>query len=368
MPTISLDQLPYNVDDLYSNPMIEITQSSAKTFLACKQKYVLRYLMRLNRKGVSPALLVGSAVHKGLETLLDTKSPMPMDKRLPMALRAVDTVFERVTDRADLMALTNDEKLDSCRAQAHSILRAWYIINGSYFEGWSILEAEMKVRPKETASIASPIEDRMAGMIDGLVADPEGEVWILEHKTRRSLGDLNVNTLELDFQALWYVILCLHVLRRRYDEALKENRPLPRSIHPVGFLYDAIQKPQHRMNAAGFDDLCQRMTEAMISDPDKYFSMSPIRVYSETVDRAYRNFKRIIADMDSLSAATVTMNTSACDDWGGCPFKALCQNGADAANPRGILSLPQLDMYEIAPQHSELEPDDADKWLGFSGA
>lgn len=366
MADIHLDQLPYDLDRLYDDPMVEVTQSSAKTFLSCQQKYVLRYLMRLVKRGVSAPLLTGSAVHKGLETLLDEKSPMPIDRRLPMALRAVDGIFEKVTEQADLMALTNDEKLETCRAQAAAILEAWYIINGSYFEGWKILQAEMKVRSVDTATIHSPIEDRMAGMIDGLVEDLEGKVWILEHKTRRSLGDLNVNTLELDFQALWYTVLCFRVLKRRHEEAEAAGAPLPRLIKPVGFLYDAIQKPQHRINQQGFDDLRRRMMEAMISDPEKYFSMNPIEVYESTIERAHKNFGRVISAMDNLRAENVIMNTSACDDWGGCPYKALCQNGADVSNPRSVFDIPQIDMYEIADRHTELESDDLDKWSGFS--
>lgn len=367
MHDVSLDQLPYDPNRLYEKPLIELTQSAVTTYMSCPQKYVFRYLMLLVRKGLSVPLTVGKAVHLGLETLLDPDDPTPPAERLPKVLKAVDDMFEGILENPNNVVGMED-RLEHSRCVAHALLEAWWILYGDIFSGWVILDKEMIVRTAPGATIHSPIEDRMAGMIDGLVQDQNGDVWLLEHKTRARLGNLSLYGLELDPQALWYMILCLNKLRKAAEEAERTGKEPKIPKMPIGFMYDAMQKPQHRLNKDGFEDCKRRMVAALLEDPEKYFSNSPILVEQATIDAAYRNFKRIIKQMDSLTPETVTMNTRACEDYGGCPYRPLCQNRADASNPLAVLQMSQMDMFEIAQPHTELSEgtsgDDVEKWEG----
>lgn len=348
--------IPYDPNRLYDQPLVEITQSSITTFMACPQRFAFRYLMHLRRRGLSIALVVGSAVHKGLEILLDPASSIPMGERLGAVHLAIDQYFDYTLESRSAECIGIEDKLEHGRAQAHALLDAWWIINGDVLTGWRVIHKELKVRSTAKTHL-DPLFTRMAGMIDGLIQDPQEQVWILEHKTRRSLTDLNVNTLELDPQALWYIILCYYVAN--WDH-LSTTGPL----HPQGFLYDAMAKPQHRMNANGYQDLRQRMVSAIINDPSKYLHIEPILIEPATVARALDNFKRIIRQMDALSPETVYMNLKACDDYGGCPYKPLCHNRADAAKPAQVLQMPTIEMFDIVPPHEELDDpsQEEEKW------
>lgn len=357
--TISLQQLPFDPARMWDEPMIEMTQSALSTFLACPQKYVLRYLMFLQKQGINPALITGSAVHKGLEVLIDPLSPIPRDQRIIPAGFAVDKVFDSALDKTDLLPIGGTDTLDVGRAQAHAILEAWDILYTQDLEKWTIVEKEMRVRIDPSASIQSPLEDRMAGMIDGVMLDEEGIVWILEHKTRSSFRDFSITGLNLNMQCLWYMILCKHVLKKRGKGAL----------HPRGFMYDGMMKPQHRLNAYGWKDLKERMKNAMLEDPAKYFVVQPVPMPDIVVDAALASFRRLIKQIDGLNPSTVYKNFNACGDYGGCPYNVLCQNGADVAKPLEIFQMDGIEQFEFLPRHTELaddvaDPEDAVKWGG----
>ncbi len=341
-----LEQLPYDPTKLYEKPLIELTQSSVATFMACPQKFVFRYLMLLRRRGISIPLLVGSAVHRGLEILIAPAADGNYEQRLPQCEVEIDKVFQKAIDGAFSIGGLED-KIEHGRAQAHAILNAWWIIYGSDFQTWKPIAPELTVRSDPSAAIGGPLAPRMAGMIDAVILDERGVAWILEHKTRKSLSNFSVNSLELDLQALWYIILARITLPKHF----------PGVPSPQGFMYDAIMKPQHRMNADGFPDLKQRMRDAMIESPEKYFALTPIEIKESTLERAWDNFQRIVRHMDALSPSSVYMNLKSCDDYGGCPYKPLCQNGANAADPIGVLNLSQIELFEVMQPHEELMDD-----------
>ncbi len=341
--TISLDQLPYNPETVYDQPLIEVTQSSLQTFLACPQKFAFRYLLLLRPKGVSIPLLVGTAVHAGLEVLLNPEDKRPGSERVDDALKAVEHPFKYYEEHPEL-TVGKEDKIEHGRAQAHACVEAWWVINGDDLKDWKIIKTEMNVRAQPSATITSPLQDRMAGKLDGLLQDTHSTNWLLEHKTRSRMDNLDVLGLELDHQALWYI--CMSVIKSKRDGSI----PVP-----DGFLYDAIQKPMHRMTHRGWEDLKNRMFEAMIADPQKYFHLAPIKVEADTLTRAFDNFKRIVEQMDGLTAENVYMNLTSCDDYGGCPYRRLCYNRANAANPKAVLTMPGIDMYEIAQPHEELK-------------
>jgi hypothetical protein len=279
-----------------------------------------------------------------MEILLDPDDPTPRDMRMPAALTAVDEKFDRALEKH---ALANeDTRIEHGRAQAHAILEAWYIIHGSDLDDWTVLHKEMRVRTAPDATIHSPLLDRMAGMIDGVLLDPSGRPWILENKTRKSMMGLTLLGLELNAQVLWYMILCIHTLRKQ-----------GKAIDPLGFIYNGMMKPQHRMNMQGFSDLKARMIAAILDNPDKYFVLEPIPLAMNVVNAALANFARVIAHMDALSPATVYQNLNSCGDFGGCPYAALCRDGANAADPASVFSIPAITQYQITGIHTELEDD-----------
>lgn len=361
---IDIDNLPYDPDHLYDHPLVEITQSAMGSFTTCMQQYVLRYLMKIVPLGISIPLVIGTAVHNVFEYILDPKNKDKGRKRQLKITKMIDDVFDAVVERADMTWNIDSEKLERGRAQAHAICRAWEVLY-DHKSMFKVLHTELNVRAKTGATVDSPLMDRAAGKIDGIVLDLYSKAAkLLEHKTRFSLKNLNfIEGLPLDHQAMWYMLLYENWKQQ------PENKKLVKSIKQVdGFYYNVIAKPQHRKG--DFGELVERMVSAMCETPDNFFSMTPVEVTYEMIDRAKVNFEKIVKRMDNLSPDNVEMNTKACNMYGGCPYRKLCSAGADVSNPRAILSLPQLDMYRFQAEHEELGAlgDEIDGSIADEGA
>lgn len=356
---------PYDPDTLYEKPLIELTQSAMGSFTTCQQQYVLRYLMKIVPQAISVALVVGTAVHSVFEYILEPKNAKVKGVKLAGIIRnMIDTTFDQVIERSDLSWNIDSEKLEKGRAQAHAICRSWQITY-DYKEWFKVLHTELNIRSKPGATIDSPLMDRAAGKIDGIVLDLQtGTPKLLEHKTRFSLKNLNfIEGLPLDHQSIWYMMLY---------ESWRQN-PSNKKLVKIkgdvdGFFYNVIAKPMHRSGT--FDELVERMVQAMVEKPDQFFSFTSVTVEYEMVERARTNFHKIVKRMDGLDPSNVEMNTKACNMYGGCAYRKLCCAGADVANPKAVLSLPQLDMYRFAPEHEELGAlgDEIDGMVSDEGA
>ncbi len=342
---ITLETLPDNPWD-GTHHIVEVTQSSVDTFLRCPTKYFFRYMLRLRNRGLSIPLLIGKAVHNGLELLISPE--YPRDQSIFLAMQAMDKVFDDVEEQSDLFATINPDKVEHARAVAHALLRSWWTFYGDEVEDWTLLASEFKVRPKEGVTRDSPLLERMGGMLDGLMQNLAG-VWVVEHKTRSTLSDLNTLGLDLNFQCLWYLILCRHIV-----ESMSEV-PEP----PKGFLFNAMMKPRHKLKDSAdnpLQELIDRMMEAINKDPDKYFSMTTVLIPEAVTEHALRSFENMVARMDNLTADTCYQDYRSCDDFGGCPYRGLCKNGiTPKSSMEEIADSPYVREFEIRALHEELE-------------
>jgi hypothetical protein len=364
MSSIDSDNPPYDPDTLYDHPLVELTQSAMGSFATCPQQYVFRYLMKIVPQGVSVPLVTGTAVHDVFEFILDPKNEKMQGRNLILHVKnLVDSVFDKVIERSDLSWNLDSEKLEKGRAQALAIVGSWPIVY-DYREWFKVLHTELNIRSKPGATIDSPMMDRAAGKIDGIVWDLGSKtIKILEHKTRYSIKNLDfVGGLPLDHQAIWYMMMWEEWLEGHKKEAKKAKLG-----KADGFFYNVIAKPLHRSGT--FDELVDRMTTAMVEKPENYFSFTSVEIEQESVDRARNNFQKVIKRMDGLDPGNVEMNTKACNMYGGCPYRKLCCAGADAGQPKKVLSLPQIDMYRFQAEHEELSlGDEIDGSISDEGA
>lgn len=357
MNDIALPQLPYDPSPAAfydgSNHLVELTQSSVSTFLRCPQRFVLHYMMRLRHRSISIPLLIGSAVHAGLEIFLDPANKPDLNKPSLMkkALDACDAHFVKLESRPDL-TLGKEDKINHARATANACLQAWYIVHADTISTWDILHSEWNIRAPKGTTLSSELIHRMAGKLDGMIRTADGQRRLVEHKTRSNLYSLDTTSLELDFQTSYYLLLWYSAIRMQ---------TFADSTEPTGFIYDAIQKPQHRLSQAGWRDLCERMISAMVEDPDKYFLMHSTDISQRSLETMWNSLVKIVARMDNLSPDTVYRNQTACNDFGGCPYRNLCFEGADVSNPESIFSNPGIVGLEVA---SDMHPELSDEPIG----
>ena len=337
---LSPDQIA-QMQHCLEHPLVEVTQSSVKCFMACPQRYVFRYLMGIASRGVSIPLLVGSAVHSGLEQLypVDT-SPGPLDptavqERMAWAMAAVRQTFEEYMSSPEYASI--QDQLLKGLAQATAIIESFpRMLDQS---GWFTTQTEQVVRADPLATLDSPLVDRMAGVLDRVVIPNHAEKqWLVEYKTRASLSGYDwTGNLDLDMQVLWYSLLGTAT-----------------GLDMEGFFYVVMGKPAHRLSAKGWEELRDRMMAAIANDPEKYFACIPLHINYDAVEIMRQNVKMTVARMDALRAGQVEMHTERCTDYAGCPYKALCAAGANANRPDEVMNLPQLGLYQTVRPHSEL--------------
>lgn len=351
---ISLDQLPYDPATVLPLGLHELTQSALATGLACPQKFVFRYLMRLVPQGISGHLVCGQAVHSAMESLLDPANrKWDTARRINTAHKIVNDTFDSVMEDAEVTALHDGAALERSRAQALAIVESWVVVQGPESIPGKVLHLEWNKRAAANECDRHPgMKSRMAGKIDAIV-EIDKKLYIVDHKTRYSLRDISefLVSLPLNHQVLWYGILA--------KEWIREILPRRKNAEVAGFVFNFFAKPQHRSGAT-VDELRGRMTTAMMEEPDKYFFLDKVEFSPTALLNAERNFTRIVNNLDRLGTPgyPVYMDTTRCDDYGGCPYRTLCKAGADANDPAAVLALPEVELYSIGEIHAELSEEE----------
>jgi uncharacterized protein YgiB involved in biofilm formation len=352
MSSTLLDHLPYDPRLLFDKPLVEITTSSMSTFQTCIQKYVFRYLMQLAPRQAGISLAIGTAFHAGMACILRFLATKPhrgtklaLSKHLAtlqLAHDAIDKVWDKYIENVDNIMGSNTDKLPQAQAQAHACLEAWWHAKMPDFaDTHNVILVEQIVRAQPLAKVGSDIRDRMAGVIDAVIQEKKTKaIKIMEHKTRGSGFGGNPANLDMDSQSIWYTTIAPFVLPKRCQA-------------PSGFIYNVVIKPRHRAGNT-WQELKQRMVDAMITEPEQYFVYSDVIVTEDVVLAMLRNNQRVINRMDSLQPDHVEMSTKACSEYNGCPYAPLCRSGADAGNPCQVLEMAQTELFAIITPHSEL--------------
>lgn len=338
--------MPRTYDQLMERTLVHITQSAVTTAMTCMQRFAFRYLYHLSPRTISIPLVTGRAFHKAIEYVILHNNN---DDVLGRTYDIIDKEIDAVIEKSDLLEPDKLAKLEVARGQTQAMIGAWYIINGDFFDAWKVIETELVIR-NEGITLDSAVCDRMCGKLDGIYEATDtdtGDTWLVEHKTRASLSGLSAESLTLDTQLLWYWWLAVNACDVQT---------------PSGVLYNAIQKPQHRMNDKGYTDLRQRMSDAMVKDPDKYFMCEPVLIEGDAVKRAAVNFERWIKKLDHLQPQDFTMETcsshnSPCTAYGGCTYRSMCLEHVDTAIPNTVYNAAALNRYVIELPHSELDEE-----------
>ena len=288
--------------------MEKLTYSRIRMYLNCPASEQLRYGECLVPKmhGSSTRLL-GSAVHKGLET-----------GNLEEAMALFDAVIPSTQEEQDQM--------DADRA----ICRAMLLGAKTAFSALDDLQPEVEF----TLPIINPLTGKasrrfqLAGKVDG-ICTKDGETWLLEYKTASTITKQYVDRLALDGQITTYIYAMQKVLRK----------PI------AGVIYRVIRKPSiNRKQKETAEQFCQRLEADYQERPEFYF-------YEQLL---YRNAADIQAFEQELWNITQRMlwdrkhgisphNTARCTDFGTCEYMPICRHDDQWES-----------MYEYREPHQEL--------------
>ena len=179
------------------------------SFLSCRRKFWFRYIEHLEPLQRARPLGMGSAVHKGIELLLDGKPP--------------DEVEKGVLDAYSDEDLATDQYAPFDRLTAVEILRA-FTQNVDY-RRWDVKGTE------QYFNISLGHGDRVHSLWDGVIAFG-GKLFILENKIVADNGPDYQHRLLWDTQAGYYLLAAK-------EEGLEEKYGMP----VAGILYNLVRKP-----------------------------------------------------------------------------------------------------------------------------
>lgn len=290
--------------DLWT-PQHGITQSLLKRWMCCRQKAAFYLDGWSEPGGGSSALRIGNFCHDGLEFLYTERIENAITKNDAHTLLdqfteqwVDDQLTDGVASAADL-----EEDVDVGSTMMGGYIDYW---GDKDFDGreWVSLESEFALEWRGHI---------LRGKRDGLFRDEDGNLWLLETKTRSRVPD----RLDLNLQNLFYITATEAEL----------NQPVE------GVLYNLLKRPSIRQRQGEtWIEYIDRFASDIPERPEFYYDRNEL-VYSADVKQEFR------MDLERKLNAFVEWrqnpshhyrNEAHCTEGYQCPFYNACASGSMA--------------------------------------
>tara|TARA_R110002020_G_scaffold473082_1_gene701858 strand:+ start:367 stop:1356 length:990 start_codon:yes stop_codon:yes gene_type:complete len=327
--------------------MFIVTASSLNTYSSCPRKYQYKYMEEFESTLPQDALLIGSAVHIGIEHFWLGKTAAEM-------FEAVDNYYRETPN------FWNSDKGEVEKVKITAYLYGYIKERAEMLPLYEVLGVEEKW--SETLHVQTmDMTSNRAGKFDLVLRrKSDGEVFVVDHKTSaaRDIEDpMSVFWGKLTFDT--QVVMYLDGAQRKYG---LDRRPR--------FVYDVIRKTKSKPSmtkrasrkktetkfqfearkAALTETLPQfraRMMKEYTTDPSR-FMWREILITHDEVER--RQDELFLLEKQIQSAPLqydLPRNPNSClSAWGACPFFPVCAGQDD---------LSTSDQYRYKPAHSELK-------------
>lgn len=259
----------------FSKLLDGISQSSLKTFLTCRRKWILTQA-GLSSPNTLKNTFFGSLSHEMLDLYYRTEW-----KDQPMTIEELEVFFGMVADgfiTEDHKMVIGVEQVDIEKYMAIALVSGYVVKFGD-----SEKESFAQVYPEQEFSQVYN-GWTLRGKIDGVVQLGDGSAWQLEHKTKSRIDEEGITTtLQFDFQNLFYCF----VLEELMGTPIK------------GIVYNVLRKPALRRGKTETPkEFVTRVREDIIARQDWYFMRYEV-IYSKR-DKAQfkKNLDDILQEVD----------------------------------------------------------------------
>jgi len=324
-----------------------VTASSLNTYSKCPRRYQYRYMEEFESTLPQEALLVGTAVHIGIERfwLGDTATDMFL---------AVDEYYR------ESPTFWSSKRGEVEQAKVAAYLYGYIKERSPMVGDYEVLGVEEEWR--ETLHVQQmDLHSQRAGKFDLVIRrKADGEVFVVDHKTSgsRDIEDpasLFWSKLVFDTQVVMY----LDAAQRKYNLSRR-----PR------FVYDVIRKTKSKPSMTKrvarrktetrfqfesrkasvtetFAQYRARILKEYTNDPSRYMWREILITHDEVERRQDELFLLEKQIQNAPLAYDLPRNPNACmSAWGACPYFPVCAGQDD---------LSTSDAYRHKPAHSELE-------------
>lgn len=191
-----------------------VSTSELHAFMRCRREHTNVFTLGYEPIAEAQPFVFGKLVHKGLEAWWRAAKP----HRLSAALLRIERTLDEKPELVDAFD----------RAKVEELLRGYDARWGE--ETLAMIAVEQEFRAPLIHPITREISPRVGlwGRIDTIAGDPNGNVWIVEHKTAQDASPGPYwERLRIDLQCSIYLL---------------GARAL--GLEPAGVLYDVIEKPR----------------------------------------------------------------------------------------------------------------------------
>jgi len=218
-----------------------IDYSSLSEFQLCPRKFFFKYILHLSRSGIPNLNLVfGSAWHYGLERayLSWKKDPSLSARDLSfIASEAFNLLFEIESEGY----FDPESSFPKSPARAADMFSEYFERNYDYHKNFKIIGAEVPFR----IPLSSALPDYI-GRLDLVLEDPEGFLYIYEHKTAKMINAVTLSGFTNSLQAEGYLtagnIFYNSIPRVIYNIALCQKTKIDFISHEVTKSESAIDR------------------------------------------------------------------------------------------------------------------------------
>jgi len=294
---------------------MKLSYSKIRTFMTCEQMYKWSYVDNLVPLSTPRALSFGKMGHRFLEEYYKHHSfNVPFSQSHMLEL--MNTFRKEADDSCQNANQIQNMEMDLSALMG--MITAYQDIYKFADTEWEILAVEL---PVQTKVEYRGREVDLVGIIDLVVKDKNGNIWVVDHKFLRTISDELVRMLPLDFQ-----MLCYHFLLNEWLQAHKIEGRLK------GAIYNVIKKSGKRLKKKQTTKEYQmELAGDYLKEPDKYFHREPVLVFPES----YRMFEKIlnrhiVVIPNALMGNKFCPNTTSCTNFGQCSYLDLCLKGGAA--------------------------------------
>ncbi|PWI56054.1 PD-(D/E)XK nuclease family protein [Sulfoacidibacillus thermotolerans] len=281
--------------------MEKLTNSRISARQRCPQKEHYQYVERLRPVDVQWPLVIGSAWHRGLEMVGGGGDEEE-------AVRGGLETFGFIQPQDEEAAF----RLQLEKVRTEVMIRQAVRRFTAY--PFTAVEQEFTVPIINPASGRKSRKFVLGGKMDGIV-EANGKYWLIENKTTGMSLDVYRTSYGLSNQLTLYL----------YAASKAFGHPLEGAI--MRTIVKTQTKPKMRAGVVieDWDEYKDRLMGMYDEEPERFIAEDFVYRTSEQIERFEKELwaetqERLWQDKTGM----IRHNTSACNDYGGCPFKPLC--------------------------------------------
>jgi PD-(D/E)XK nuclease superfamily len=303
------------------SPLDGITQSFISEWLACRERARLAYKEGWSSLQTSNSLTFGTLCHSVLE---ENYKQLQVHKEINVkaAIKQVIADYKKVIGAERLWTPEDEQVLQLNQGYLEVLLPEYWRIYLKKDSERKYLAVEKEFKNAWKQGV--PLRGKM-----DVVYETNGEIWIMDHKTKYTFEGSSEERLGFDLQGMFYIL----------------NWWLEMKTMPTGFIQNMIQRPRLRK---GETETLQHFIGRVQNDVDvSYFKRIQVTVTKEEFDRWFKEFKEILDEICGWAAGLLPNyrnNTACMSRYGACRFSKVCSQGDMVGLYKRKILFPELSL------------------------